>query len=194
MGWFRAVHAKSASSHEIRALPTARRLLLDKLRDVELSLRGIVRGFGLKLGKVTRRGFETRVRETRGVSDSLCKMDSVTVNCDPCQGLHRSGLITLRQRHLRLELRRMLLPDLPHPCYPRPQAILAKLGAGLSLNHLSSFRGPAHCAALVALDCLHFSQILQSDSGPSPLPKSAKSSVRHQVTTSTSLTAVLSLT
>jgi transposase len=30
---------------------------------VELSLRGILRGFGLKLGKVTQRGFETRVRE-----------------------------------------------------------------------------------------------------------------------------------
>ena len=43
MRWFRAVHAKSASSQEIRALLTARRLLLDKLRDVELSLRG----FGL---------------------------------------------------------------------------------------------------------------------------------------------------
>ena len=45
MGWFRAVHAKSASSQEIRALLTSRRLLLDKLRDVELSLRGILRGF-----------------------------------------------------------------------------------------------------------------------------------------------------
>jgi transposase len=55
MGWFRAVHAKSASSQEIRALLTARRLLLDKLRDVELSVCGILRGFGLKLGKVTQR-------------------------------------------------------------------------------------------------------------------------------------------
>jgi hypothetical protein len=57
------VHAKSASSQEIRALLTSRRLLLDKLRDVELSLRGILRGFGLKLGKVAQRGFEMRVRE-----------------------------------------------------------------------------------------------------------------------------------
>jgi transposase len=59
MGWFRAVHVKSASAQEIRALLTARRLLLD----VELSLRGILRGFGLKLGKMTQRGFETRVCE-----------------------------------------------------------------------------------------------------------------------------------
>jgi transposase len=57
------VHVKSASAQEIRALLTARRLLLDKLRDVELSLRGILRGFGLKLGKVTQKGFETRVCE-----------------------------------------------------------------------------------------------------------------------------------
>jgi transposase len=63
MGWFRPVHAKSAGSQEVRALLTARRLLLDKLRDVELSLRGVLRGFGLKLGKVSQNGFETRVRE-----------------------------------------------------------------------------------------------------------------------------------
>src|SRR4029078_117658 len=63
MGWFRPVHAKSYGSQEVRALLTSRRLLLDKLRDVELSLRGTLRGFGLKLGKVTQKGFETRVRE-----------------------------------------------------------------------------------------------------------------------------------
>ena len=63
MRWYQSVHAKSASSQEIRALLTGRRLLLDKLRDVELSLRGVLRGFGLKLGKVTQRAFETRVRE-----------------------------------------------------------------------------------------------------------------------------------
>ena len=56
MRWFRAVHAKSASSQEARALLTARRLLLDKLRDAELSLRG----FGLSSA---RWGCETRVRE-----------------------------------------------------------------------------------------------------------------------------------
>jgi transposase len=59
MGWFQAVHAKSASSQEIRRPLTARRLLLDKLQDVELSLRGFLHGFGV--GKVTQRGFETRL-------------------------------------------------------------------------------------------------------------------------------------
>jgi hypothetical protein len=34
-----------------------------KLLDVEFSIRGILRGFGLKMGTVTRRSFEARVRE-----------------------------------------------------------------------------------------------------------------------------------
>jgi transposase len=37
--------------------------LLGKLLDVEFSIRGLLRGFGLKMGVVTRRGFEARVRE-----------------------------------------------------------------------------------------------------------------------------------
>ena len=70
MRWYQSVHAKSASSQEIRALLTGRRLLLDKLRDVELSLRGVLRGFGLKLGKVTQRAFEARARACRQSPDA----------------------------------------------------------------------------------------------------------------------------
>ena len=36
---------------------------MSRLIDVELSIRGILRGFGLKIGVVTRKGFEARVRE-----------------------------------------------------------------------------------------------------------------------------------
>jgi transposase len=63
MGWFRPVHAKSMGSQEVRALLVARKQLLGRLIDVELSIRGILRGFGLKIGVVTRKGFEARVRE-----------------------------------------------------------------------------------------------------------------------------------
>jgi transposase len=63
MGWFRPVHAKSMGSQEVRALLVARKQLLGRLIDVELSIRGILRGFGLKVGPVTRRGFEGRIRE-----------------------------------------------------------------------------------------------------------------------------------
>jgi transposase len=63
LGWFRPVHCKSMPAQEMRALLTARKLLQGKLHDVELSLRGILRGFGLKVGKTTPRTFDGRIRE-----------------------------------------------------------------------------------------------------------------------------------
>src|SRR5918998_6954751 len=63
MGWFRPVHRKSPPAREVRALPVGRKLLQGKLLDVELSIRGILRGFGLKLGIVSKGRFAARVRE-----------------------------------------------------------------------------------------------------------------------------------
>jgi transposase len=63
MGWYRPVHAKSVGSQEVRALLVGRKLLQAKLLDVELSIRGILRGFGLKVGEVSRGRFEARSRE-----------------------------------------------------------------------------------------------------------------------------------
>jgi transposase len=63
MGWYRPVHCKTLPSQEVRAILTARKTLLGKLLDIELSMRGILRGFGLKVGTVTRKSFEIRVRE-----------------------------------------------------------------------------------------------------------------------------------
>jgi transposase len=63
MGWFRAVHVKTLQAQEIRALLTARKLLVAKLRDVETSIRGILRGFGLKVGAISKGKFEARIRE-----------------------------------------------------------------------------------------------------------------------------------
>src|SRR3954454_9649738 len=63
MGWYRPVHCKSPPAQEIRALLVGRKLLQGKLLDVELSIRGILRGFGLKLGEVSRGRFAARVRE-----------------------------------------------------------------------------------------------------------------------------------
>lgn len=51
LGWFRPVHCKSIEAQETRAVLTARKLLQSKLRDLENSLRGVLRGFGLKVGK-----------------------------------------------------------------------------------------------------------------------------------------------
>jgi transposase len=63
MGWYRPVHRKSPPAQEVRALLVGRKLLQGKLLDVELSIRGILRGFGLKLGIVSRGRFVAAVRE-----------------------------------------------------------------------------------------------------------------------------------
>jgi transposase len=66
MGWYRPVHRKSVPAQEVRALLGARRLLQGKLHDVELGIRGMLRGFGLKMGKTTAACFGRRVRELVG--------------------------------------------------------------------------------------------------------------------------------
>jgi transposase len=63
LGWFRPVHCKSIAAQELRAMLTARKLVQSKLRDVENSMRGILRGFGLKVGKTTAKTFAGRIRE-----------------------------------------------------------------------------------------------------------------------------------
>jgi transposase len=63
LGWFRPVHCKTAAAQEIRPLLTARRLVQSKLFDVERSLRGVLRGFGLKVGPTAVARFDARIRE-----------------------------------------------------------------------------------------------------------------------------------
>lgn len=63
LGWFRPVHCKSLPAQELRAVLTARKLVQGKHHDIETSLRGILRGFGLKVGPTTSRSSEGRVRE-----------------------------------------------------------------------------------------------------------------------------------
>ena len=62
-GWFKAVHVKSRRSQELRTLLTAREFYVNKLRDHENEIRGLLRPFGLKIGKVGARDFEARARE-----------------------------------------------------------------------------------------------------------------------------------
>jgi len=70
LGWFRPVHCKSIGAQQVRAVLTARKLIQSKLLDIENSLRGILRGFGLKVGKTTARSFAGRIQElVRGQPD-----------------------------------------------------------------------------------------------------------------------------
>ena len=84
LGWFRPVHCKSLAAQETRAVLGARKLLQIKLHDIEMSLRGTLRGFGLKVGKTTAKTFESRVRSLvaehptlLAVSDALLRARTV---------------------------------------------------------------------------------------------------------------------
>jgi transposase len=84
MGWFRPVHCKSIGAQETRAMLTARKLVQSKLFDVENSLRGILRGFGLKVGNTTQLRFAGRIRELvsghpslEAIADALLSVHAV---------------------------------------------------------------------------------------------------------------------
>ena len=62
-GWYRAVHVKHPSCRSWRALLTARRMVLNKRRDVENGVRALLREVGLKVGTPSRKDFPAQVRE-----------------------------------------------------------------------------------------------------------------------------------
>lgn len=63
VGLYKAVHVKTLASQQERMLLTSRKLLRDKLQDIENELRGTLRNFGLRVGVVGSGHFEARVRE-----------------------------------------------------------------------------------------------------------------------------------
>ncbi len=71
LGWFRSVHCKSLGAQETRALLGTRKLVQSKLYDVEMSLRGMLRSFGLKVGRTTPRSFAARIKELVGGQATL---------------------------------------------------------------------------------------------------------------------------
>lgn len=102
MGWYRPVHCKSAPAQEIRALLTARKQLQIKMLDVQHSIRGLLRGFGLKLGGVSRGRFEQRVRDLAEGHDMLTMITNAMLKAwhalrDEYLGLHKEILRIARQ-------------------------------------------------------------------------------------------------
>jgi transposase len=101
MGWFRPVHCKSPPAQEVRALLVARKQLQAKTRDVELSLRGLLRGFGLKVGEVSKGRFATRVRELVAGHAMLERIAEAMLQArealrTECAKLHRAMLAIVR--------------------------------------------------------------------------------------------------
>jgi len=97
MGWFRPVHRKSPGSQEVRALLVGRKLLQNKLRDVELSVRGVLRGFGLKVGEVSKGQFAARVRE---LVAGHAMLEAVTTAMLSAREALRAEFMTLHKRVL----------------------------------------------------------------------------------------------
>jgi transposase len=63
MGWFRPVHVKTASARERRVLLSARDTLVRRLRDLDNSVRGLLRGFGLRPPRLLRDRWSGTVRQ-----------------------------------------------------------------------------------------------------------------------------------
>jgi len=63
-GWFRAVHVKSEASHRLKMLLNGRRLLKQKLMDIENEVRQSLKVFGLITGpRIQRTSFVQRTRD-----------------------------------------------------------------------------------------------------------------------------------
>jgi transposase len=63
MGWFRPVHCKPISAQEVRAVLGARKAIQQTMTTLEMSERGLLRTFGLKVGAISRGRYEQRIRE-----------------------------------------------------------------------------------------------------------------------------------
>lgn len=62
VGLFKPVHVKTLAAQEQRMLLTSRTLIQRKLLDIESDMRGTLRNFGLKVGVVSKVGYEARIR------------------------------------------------------------------------------------------------------------------------------------
>ena len=62
MGWFRPVHVKTACARERRVLLGARDTLVRRTRDLDNSVRGLLRGFGLRPPRLLRERWSDAVR------------------------------------------------------------------------------------------------------------------------------------
>jgi transposase len=63
LGWFRPVRCKSVSAQEVRAVLSARKAVQQGFITLEMSLRGLLRNSGLKVGTNSRGQFEPQIRE-----------------------------------------------------------------------------------------------------------------------------------
>jgi transposase len=93
LGWFRPVWCKSLPAQEVRSVLTARKLVRGKLHDVEMCIRSVLRGFGLKVGPTTRKTFEPRIKELIEGHPSQRRRDKTKEGLTPEGPLQKPALL-----------------------------------------------------------------------------------------------------
>jgi transposase len=131
LGWFRPVHCKSIAAQEMRALLTARKLIQSKLFDVEMSLRGILRGFGLKVGTTTPRRFAGRIQELVAGHGTLEMVAAALLSAHEVLLREFSGLEKQLRTRARMDPRTRLLMSAPG------------VGTIVALTYVSAIDDPA---------------------------------------------------
>jgi transposase len=72
-GWYKAVHVKSDECRSLHTLVAGRKQLVNTRLELENHIRGTLKTFGIKLGRVTSVGFSTRVKTAIVCEDVLVK-------------------------------------------------------------------------------------------------------------------------
>ena len=135
LGWFRPVHCKSVSAQDVRAILSARKAIQQNMITLEMSLRGILRNFGLKVGAISRGRFEHRIRElTQG-----------NIMLEAATGPMLHARMSLRQELASLErlVRQMAQDD---PICIRLMT-MPGVGAVVALTYQSAIDDPARFAS-----------------------------------------------
>jgi transposase len=101
-GWYKEVHIKSKTSQELRMLLNNRRFLQDKRVDTDNEIRGSLRAFGIKLGRVSPKAYERRIREIIGDNEKFraCIFPMLEVRCalvEQCEKLEKLILDYVRE-------------------------------------------------------------------------------------------------
>lgn len=131
LGWYRKVHCKTQEAQENRTLLAGRKMLQSRYIDLEMCLRGLLRGYGLKVGATNRKTFDGRVRELAesvpGLTDTI---DALLKSRAALLAEFRrlDGIVTKRARQ---DQRAQLLMTVPG------------VGALISLTYVSAIDDPA---------------------------------------------------
>jgi transposase len=70
VGWYRAVYLKRPEARKLRLLLSSREMLVRMRIDLDNHIRGVLKAFGLKVGKIATGQFEARVWELIGEGDA----------------------------------------------------------------------------------------------------------------------------